>query len=53
LVLSTRALSSFTPEQLAILTQYVRLVPLTIPTIELGGGSARCMVATIHLPALE
>jgi len=30
----------------------VRLLPVTIPTIELGGGSARCMIATIHLPAL-
>src|ERR1043166_6928741 len=27
---------------------YARLVPLELPTIELGGGSARCMVATIH-----
>jgi hypothetical protein len=49
LVLSTRALSNFRPEQLAILTQHVQLVPVTIPTIELGGGSARCMITTIHL----
>src|SRR5207248_2435922 len=53
LVLSTRALSTFTPEQLAILRQHVRPVPITIPTIELGGGSARCMIATIHLPVVR
>jgi N,N dimethylarginine dimethylhydrolase, eukaryotic len=28
---------------------HVRLVPLNLPTIELAGGSARCMLATIHL----
>jgi hypothetical protein len=50
LVLSARALSTLQPDQLAILTNFVRLIPLTIPTIELGGGSARCMIATIHLP---
>ncbi len=50
LVLSTRALSILQPDQLTILTSFVRLVPVTIPTIELGGGSARCMIATIHLP---
>jgi len=32
------------------LSRYARLVPLELPTIELGGGSARCMIATIHLP---
>ena len=52
LVLSARALSSLREGQLAVLTRHVRLAPLTIPTIELGGGSARCMIATIHLPAL-
>jgi hypothetical protein len=34
------------------LRRYARLVPLELPTIELGGGSARCMIATIHLPRL-
>ena len=54
LVLSERALRSLTEEQRARLTRYVRLVPLELPTIELGGGSARCMIATIHLsPRLE
>jgi hypothetical protein len=51
LVLSQRAIPVLTEEQLARLTHYVRLVPLELPTIELGGGSARCMIATIHLAA--
>jgi hypothetical protein len=50
LVLSKRAVQALTDEQRARLTRYVRLVPLELPTIELGGGSARCMMATIHLP---
>jgi hypothetical protein len=50
LVLSARALRALTDEQLARLTRYARLVPLELPIIELGGGSARCMIATIHLP---
>jgi hypothetical protein len=49
LVLSDRAIRALTGEQRARLTRYVRLVPLELPTIELGGGSARCMIATIHL----
>ncbi len=49
LVLSDRALQVFTDEQRRSLDRYARLVPLHLPTIELGGGSARCMIATIHL----
>ena len=50
LVLSSRAARALTDEQREMLTRYARLVPLELPTIELGGGSARCMIATIHLP---
>lgn len=51
LVLSTRASRALSKEQHERLTRcYARLVPLELPTIELGGGSARCMIATIHLP---
>jgi hypothetical protein len=54
LVLSKRAIQALTEEQRARLTRYVRLVPLELPTIELGGGSARCIIATIHLaPRLQ
>jgi hypothetical protein len=50
LVLSSRADRVLTEEQRKRLRRYARLIPLELPTIELGGGSARCMIATIHLP---
>ncbi|HEY4256246.1 MAG TPA: arginine deiminase-related protein [Candidatus Udaeobacter sp.] len=50
LVLSIRAAGALTEDQRERLTRYARVIPLEIPTIELGGGSARCMMATIHLP---
>jgi hypothetical protein len=50
LVLSTRAAGALTEEQRRTLSRYARLVRLELPTIELGGGSARCMIAAIHLP---
>ena len=49
LVLSTRANGALTEDQRKSLSRYARLMPLKLPTIELGGGSARCMIATIHL----
>lgn len=52
LVLSARAAAALTPAQRRILEKYARLIPLALPTIELAGGSARCMIATIHLPRL-
>jgi hypothetical protein len=52
LVISARAVPKFTGEQQAALARHVRLVPLKLPTIEMGGGSARCMLATIRLPHL-
>jgi hypothetical protein len=50
LVLSSRASHALTEHQRNRLSRYARLVPLELPTVELGGGSARCMMATIHLP---
>jgi len=50
LVLSSRGDRALTEDQRERLSRYARLVPLELPTIELGGGSARCMIATIHLP---
>jgi hypothetical protein len=50
LVLSSRAARALAEEQRETLTGYARLLPLELPTIELGGGSARCMMATIRLP---
>lgn len=52
LVLSERAAAALTPPQRRTIEKYARLVPLALPTIELAGGSARCMIATIHLPPL-
>lgn len=53
LVLSETALKCFTAEQKARLEQVVQLCPLSIPTIEMGGGSARCMIAGVHLPSIN
>src|SRR5882757_7445167 len=50
LVLSSRADCALTDDQRKRLSRHARLVPLELPTIEFGGGSARCMIATIHLP---
>jgi hypothetical protein len=50
LVLSRRAAGALTEEQRKKFSRYARLLWLELPTIELGGGSARCMLATIHLP---
>ena len=51
LVLSTRAERALTEDQRKGVRRYARLVPLELSTIELGSGSARCMIATIHRPA--
>ena len=49
LVLSATALASLTEAQRAKIEESARLVPITVPTIEHAGGSARCMIAAIHL----
>ena len=51
LVLSTRADGALTEDHRKRLSRHARLIPLKLPTIELGGGSARCMITTIHLPS--
>jgi hypothetical protein len=50
LVISSRAVPAFTREQRETVERCARFVPLELPTIELAGGSARCMLAVIHLP---
>ncbi len=52
LVLSARAVAALTDAQRQQIERHARLLPLVLPTIELAGGSARCMIATIHLPRL-
>ena len=49
LALSRRALASLTAGQRAMITESATPLPLDIPTIELAGGSVRCMLAGIHL----
>jgi hypothetical protein len=53
LVLSSRAAEALTAEQRNDIERHARLLPLALPTIELAGGSARCMLAAIHLPKLD
>ena len=49
LLISDTAFSSMNEEQLALLPSDLTLLPIALPTIEMGGGSVRCMVAGIHL----
>lgn len=51
LVLSARAAAQLSDGQRSAIERFARLLPLSLPTIELAGGSARCMMATIHLPS--
>ena len=51
IVLSQNAYNAFTNEQKSSLSKYGKLVYADIKTIEtIGGGSARCMIAEVHLP---
>ena len=51
LLMSTRAFESLTPKQIDLLDDYVTLFHFDLSTIEgHGGGSARCMMAEVHLP---
>ncbi len=49
LALSARAAASLTSGQKAVIERSATLLPLAVPTIELAGGSVRCMLAGIHL----
>lgn len=52
LVMSTQAYRSLLPEQLRKLEKYNQMFYTDLYTIESnGGGSARCMMAEVHLPA--
>ncbi|MBP58555.1 MULTISPECIES: citrulline utilization hydrolase CtlX [Idiomarina] len=47
LAMSETAYRSLTTEQIRQLEQWVELLPIAVPTIELGGGSVRCMLAQV------
>ncbi len=49
LAMSSRAAASLTTEQKSDIEQSAEIVALDVPTIELAGGSVRCMLAGIHL----
>jgi len=52
IALSRRAADSLSGAQRAALAEHGALVPVAVDTIETyGGGSVRCMLAEIHLPA--
>jgi len=51
LVMSNTAHRSLTVDQIRNLEKYAEIVPANLNTIEtIGGGSARCMLAEVHLP---
>jgi hypothetical protein len=51
--MSTQACLAFKPQQRAVIEKYGRIVESPIPLIEgIEGGSARCMLAGVHLPRL-
>jgi hypothetical protein len=49
--MSARALKALRPQQVAMLEGLATILPIEVPTIELAGGSVRCMLAGIHLAA--
>jgi hypothetical protein len=49
LALSARADASLTASQREIIERSARILPVDVSTIELEGGSVRCMIAGIHL----
>lgn len=53
LVMSTQAFESLTEDQVNTLSSFNRILHSSLTTIESnGGGSARCMMAEVHLPVL-
>jgi hypothetical protein len=56
MAMSARARRSLRPDQVAIIEDSCEIVAVDIPTVELAGGSVRCMIAGVHLdrrPATE
>ncbi len=53
LLMSERAQHALTPKQIAEIEKYSQILTVAIPTIELAGGSVRCMLAGVHLSPRE
>lgn len=49
MAMSARARASLRPDQIAAIEESCEIVAVDIPTIELAGGSVRCMIAGVHL----
>ncbi len=49
MAMSARARRSLRPDQVAAIEESCEIVSVEIPTIELAGGSVRCMIAGVHL----
>lgn len=49
LALSQTAADALSEDQKAKIEKSAKLVPLAIPTIEMGGGSVRCTIVGVHL----
>jgi hypothetical protein len=53
LLMSKRAKNILTKKQITEIEKYSTILSVAIPTIELAGGSVRCMVAGVHLSPRE
>lgn len=51
LAMSGRALQALRPDQIDVIERSATVVAVDVPTIELAGGSVRCMLAGVHLDA--
>jgi hypothetical protein len=51
MAMSSRARRSLRPDQVEAIEASCSIVAVDIPTIELAGGSVRCMIAGVHLDA--
>ena len=49
MTMSSRARRSLRPDQVAVIEKSCTILDVDIPTIELAGGSVRCMIAGVHL----
>jgi len=48
LVMSQAAKNALRADQIELIEKSARILPLNVPTIELSGGSVRCMIAGVH-----
>ncbi|MBU1802526.1 MAG: amidinotransferase [Actinobacteria bacterium] len=49
MAMSSRARRSLRDDQVAVIEESCDIIDVDIPTIELAGGSVRCMIAGVHL----